>query len=34
MALKLPAELDSSLKHFIKHPDETIAFFAKQILEI
>ncbi|MDY0077756.1 MAG: hypothetical protein RBR87_10840 [Bacteroidales bacterium] len=33
-AVKLPAELDSSLKQFAKHPDETIAFFAKQILEI
>ncbi|MCK9453147.1 MAG: hypothetical protein M0Q90_15740 [Bacteroidales bacterium] len=34
MTLKMPAELDSSLKHFAKHSDETIAFFAKQILEI
>jgi hypothetical protein len=34
MTLKLPTELDSSLKHFIKHPDKNIAFFAKQILKI
>lgn len=32
--VKLPTELDSNLKQFAKHSDETIAFFAKQILKI
>jgi hypothetical protein len=33
-AMNMPARLDQSLKYFLKHPDETIACFAKQISEI
>ena len=33
-AKNLPADLVNSLKYFVGHSDETIAFFAKQILKI